>query len=419
MEPKRLEKEKYPYCAVTLLEPKEFLSEKICRNTIRVRKTVIIKIKWGLFYAQILVTLSNNPLKPSIGMGFSPIVGSSCPSIIRDIGEINSYNKKKIVIAQVTKNSPEKIYPFTDHQIDEFYELTLQYLNNSISQEELLLKLRGGDFDIPYWFSVVSLVGAMIIVMNNLNLVDGFQVNRGGIRPPHHGWIPGNNPKPGNSFESGKGAGPRSVTVEGVLGNHNSNSYDYDTYDTDQVSNELEKQSHRKTINIKVADEIYIFENEYINSPEELIFVLAERVYKSIRESNTDIDDIAQNLGFKQINIKNLKDHVFYSEHYFDGYVGEEPEIKRFDALFEQAIAWKRLESGRHTEADVSWLKHECAERHHELKYGSTYEEAHKRAESRYKGYPWDNANNPWNYEANSSDNDITPWNPSDNDKLN
>lgn len=56
---------------------------------------------------------------------------------------------------------------------------------------------------------------------------------------------------------------------------------------------------------------------------------------------------------------------------------------------FEQAFAWKRIEAGIHTQDDIEWIKHECAERHHELKYDSGYSEAHERAQSRYDGYPW------------------------------
>ena len=52
--------------------------------------------------------------------------------------------------------------------------------------------------------------------------------------------------------------------------------------------------------------------------------------------------------------------------------------------------AWKRLETGTFTQDDVTWIKHECAERHHELNYDSGYTEAHERAQSRYDGYPWD-----------------------------
>ena len=46
-------------------------------------------------------------------------------------------------------------------------------------------------------------------------------------------------------------------------------------------------------------------------------------------------------------------------------------------------------EAGISTQEDVTWVKHECAERHHELKYNSGYSEAHERAQSRYDGYPW------------------------------
>ena len=49
------------------------------------------------------------------------------------------------------------------------------------------------------------------------------------------------------------------------------------------------------------------------------------------------------------------------------------------------------LEIGTFTQDDITWIKHECAERHHELKYDSGYNEAHERAQSRYEGYPWEN----------------------------
>lgn len=35
--------------------------------------------------------------------------------------------------------------------------------------------------------------------------------------------------------------------------------------------------------------------------------------------------------------------------------------------------------------------EHECAERHHKLKYGSGYNEAHNRAQTRFDGAPWEN----------------------------
>ena len=123
----------------------------------------------------------------------------------------------------------------------------------------------------------------------------------------------------------------------------------------------------------------------------ELSDKLAREMYNSIRSCDTDICDIAKNLGFKVENIKNVKEHIFYNEHNLDRYGPDEIEHKRFDATLEQALVWKRLQAGTHTPDDINWIKYECAERHHELKYSSGYSEAHNRAQSRYDGYPWEN----------------------------
>lgn len=71
-------------------------------------------------------------------------------------------------------------------------------------------------------------------------------------------------------------------------------------------------------------------------------------------------------------------------------YPREPVEYKRFDPNLQQALAWLRLESGTHTPNDVSWVKHEGAEQHHELKYNSGYSEAHNGAQSIADGDPWD-----------------------------
>ena len=156
---------------------------------------------------------------------------------------------------------------------------------------------------------------------------------------------------------------------------------------------ELDKQSNKKIIIIQVADQICTIKNPYRQNADELGYKLANQIYDSIRESDTDICDIAENLGFKADNIKNVKDHVFYQKHKLDQYVslGEASEYKRFDPYIQQALAWKRLETGTHTQDDITWIKHECAERHHELKYGSGYSEAHNRAQTRFDSVPWEN----------------------------
>jgi len=163
------------------------------------------------------------------------------------------------------------------------------------------------------------------------------------------------------------------------------------SYDYVDIMKELEKQSSKNRIDIQSGHQIYMIQNPSRQNADELQFKLAEKIYDSIRESDTDICDIASNLGFKADNVKNVKDHVFYNEHDLDRYGPDEIEHKRFDATLEQALGWKRLEAGTHTPDDITWIKHECAERHRELKYGSGYSEAHNRAQSRYDGYPWEN----------------------------
>ena len=67
--------------------------------------------------------------------------------------------------------------------------------------------------------------------------------------------------------------------------------------------------------------------------------------------------DIAKNANFKTNNIKNAKDHVFYNEHNFGCYKPDQIERKIFNPNIQQALAWKRLETGNYTEDDVTWIK--------------------------------------------------------------
>ena len=122
---------------------------------------------------------------------------------------------------------------------------------------------------------------------------------------------------------------------------------------------ELERQSSSKKVEIEFGDQIYTIKNPYCEDAYELGYKLADQIYDSIRESDTDICDIAQNLGFKADNIKNVKDHVFYNKHYLDRLAPTEPvEYRRFDANIQQALAWKRLETGTHTQSDITQSKY-------------------------------------------------------------
>ncbi len=118
----------------------------------------------------------------------------------------------------------------------------------------------------------------------------------------------------------------------------------------------------------------------------------ADELYDAIRDSDTDVSMIASNTGFKPENIQKVKNHVFYDEHLLDRYVdyGIPAKVGRFDSTIEQANAWKRLENGTYTDLDITWLKHETAERWYEKKYNSGYSEAHNRVDSRWSGFPWE-----------------------------
>lgn len=78
-------------------------------------------------------------------------------------------------------------------------------------------------------------------------------------------------------------------------------------WDYVDVMKELAKQSSNNRIKIQVGDQIYIFKKTYSQNPDELQFILAEKIYDSIRECDTNICTVAENLGFKSDNIKNVK----------------------------------------------------------------------------------------------------------------
>ena len=374
---------KYPYCG-KLIESEEFLSEKICCYTIKIRKKIIKKAKWLIVYGDFVLRFTNGVV-PSKGIGLVP--PTPTPAIMRSI-HLNVGLSKKAIITQVIKEMPAEI-DFTEREIDQLYNLSIECRNNYLSKKELITKisnLRGG-IDIA---AALGIIGVIIILLTNDSSL-AFQPNPNAMIPPHLQWLYGNQP-PGNHFGYGKAAGPRSITVTGLTQNAGSEKKDPSSgsWDYKEVMRELDKQSNKKIINIQVAEQTYNIKNPYGDSAYELSDNLAEQIYDFIRECDTDICDIAQNLGFKADNIKNVKDHVFYNEHDLDRYGPDQIEHKRFDPTLSQALAWKRLESGIHTQDDVTWIKHECAERHHELKYDSGYSEAHDRAQSRFDGAPWE-----------------------------
>lgn len=284
---------------------------------------------------------------------------------LHTLDSIGAQKKNSLRPISVVTKSPDKIV-YTEQQIEELYEIAGKFMNGSISMEESILKFRAGG--IEDWVAALGIIAAIITVLYNQN-VDGFQVPPGAIPPPHLAWLYGNQ-RPHHQFGYGKNAGPKSFMVTGTTQNAGSEKKQPSdgSWNYIDVMNKLKKQSNKKMVGIQIADQTYIIRNRYSLNANELGDKLAEKVYDSIRECDTDICDIAANLGFKADNIKNVKDHLFYNEHELDQYAaqGEKSEYKRFDPNLQQALAWKRLEAGIHTADDIEWIKHECAERHHE-----------------------------------------------------
>ena len=113
----------------------------------------------------------------------------------------------------------------------------------------------------------------------------------------------------------------------------------------------------------------------------------AAKRYDEIRSDPGDVDRIAGATGIRPENIQKVKKHVFEDVHVKDRFVdqGVPPEVGRFDPDPEQVRIWERLQSGRHTQDDIAWLKHEIAERKQMEIFGSrSYGSAHDTVKGRW-----------------------------------
>ncbi len=103
-----IEVQKYPYCGRTD-ENEDYLSDKICRCTIQIRKKIVRKTKRVFVYGQLIFPLGNG-LAPTRAIGLSIL--PTTPSIMRSIHSNANLSKnlsKKLIIAQVIKDMPDKI----------------------------------------------------------------------------------------------------------------------------------------------------------------------------------------------------------------------------------------------------------------------------------------------------------------------
>ena len=85
----------------------------------------------------------------------------------------------------------------------------------------------------------------------------------------------------------------------------------------------------------------------------------AERYYNLVRSMKTDVRRIAQNTGYSEQTISQIKRFIFLERHD----LGDE-KIERFAACYEMAASWQRLIDGKDIQKhDLTLLKHEIMER--------------------------------------------------------
>lgn len=100
--------------------------------------------------------------------------------------------------------------------------------------------------------------------------------------------------------------------------------------------------------------------------------------YESVRHMTTDCERIAAHTGFREQDIRVIKNHVFIEEH--DLYAGRQ----RFTPDYEMAQSWQRLIDGRNIqERDIVLLNHEYIESVF-MKTGFSTVEAHEKAQGIY-----------------------------------
>lgn len=133
---------KYPYCG-TLDDAENYLSEKICLCTIKIRKKLLEKRSGLLVYGDFILRLINGGVpSQAIGLPISP----QTPPIMRSI-YLKVGLSKKAIITQVIKEMPAEMN-FTEKEINQLYNLSIECRNNSLSQEELVLALKSGGMEI-------------------------------------------------------------------------------------------------------------------------------------------------------------------------------------------------------------------------------------------------------------------------------
>lgn len=178
---------KYPYCA-KLDGAENYLSDKVCQGTIKIRKKTVRKTKRVFVYLTLILSIGNG-LAPAQAIGL-PILMNT-PAIMK-FSHSSVGLPRKVTIAQIIKEMSAEI-DFTETEINQLYTLGTEWRNKSLTQEELINKisnLRGGEFiDVAAAIAVMSIL--IILLTNDLGV--GFQPLPPAIVPPNRQLFYGNN----------------------------------------------------------------------------------------------------------------------------------------------------------------------------------------------------------------------------------
>lgn len=143
---------------------------------------------------------------------------------------------------------------------------------------------------------------------------------------------------------------------------------------------DLDNSGKSSIIKVKGVDNMYSGGlSGALNPNSERAIQHAERYYAEVRKMTTDCKKIAQNTGWKESSITQIKEHLFYKKHDLGGL-----EAEYFDADYDIAISWQNLIDGRLEEKDLVLLKHEYLELHIMKAKNLPYAEAHKQAEEKH-----------------------------------
>jgi Fe-S cluster assembly protein SufD len=112
----------------------------------------------------------------------------------------------------------------------------------------------------------------------------------------------------------------------------------------------------------------------------------ADELDESIRQDETDVEELARRTGWKPSNFAKIKQHLFVREHWLDQYepLGVPAIRARFDSDEAIAKAGLRLRDGAFSPFDLQLLRHEAAEAWYMRRHGPSYRRAHAAAQGRF-----------------------------------